>query len=141
MKFRNAVFWFVDELLSSQASQLFTLADFLLLIRNTIKRSIVSLLQNASNSENFHRLISSFHLSIDSSYAVSSSSWFLKDVAKYARRMKKEKKENIVYTNQWRKRFQRSLFELYRIVRNYFNSKLENIESFTIDLYLHRIIF
>lgn len=55
--------------------------------------------------------------------------------------MKKEKKENIVYTNQWRKRFQRSLFELYRIVRNYFNSKLENIESFTIDLYLHRIIF
>lgn len=54
--------------------------------------------------------------------------------------MKKEKKENIVYTNQWRKRFQRSLFELY-IVRNYFNSKLENIESFTIDLYLHRIIF
>lgn len=58
----------------------------------------------------------------------------------YARRMKKEKKENIVYTNQWRKRFQRSLFELYRIVRNYFNSKLENIESF-IDLYLHRIIF
>lgn len=50
--------------------------------------------------------------------------------------MKKEKKENIVYTNQWRKRFQRSLFELYRIVRNYFNSKLENIESFTIDLYL-----